>query len=188
MARRPELEIFAKEHGLKIGSIEQLIQYRLATEHTVDEIDARDIETPYGAFKLHTFKDRLNQSLHYALTHGEIKPDQPTLVRVQVQNILSDSLHWSRNDFGNAIPDVLRKLREADASVMVLLSDDCTNDEMLARITQQPSEASTLREWRQTGVGSQILSALGAGQIRVIGTPRKQIGAGGFGLQILEYV
>ncbi len=188
MARRPELEVFAKEHGLKIGSIEQLIQYRLATEHTVDEIDARDIDTPFGSFKLHTFKDRLSNRLHYALTHGEISPDKPTLVRVQVQNTLSDSLHWARQDFGSAIPDVLKRLSEAEAGVMVLLSDESTPDEMLARITQQPRESSALQEWRQTGVGSQILSALGAGQIRVIGTPRKQIGTGGFGLQILEYV
>ena len=188
MARRPELEKFAQEHGLKIGSIEQLIQYRLETEHTVDKVDERDIETAFGPFRLHTFRDRLSHRLHHALCHGDIQASQPTLVRVQVQNVLADSLHWSRADFGASIPDVLRRLSDVPAGIMVLLADESSIDESLARLQQQPSETPALREWRHTGVGSQILAALGAGQIRVIGTPRKQIGAGGFGLQIIDYV
>ena len=190
MARRPELEKFAEKHGLKIGSIEQLIQYRLSTEHTVDRVENRIIETPYGQFELHAFKDRLCNQLHYALSHGTIHHDAPTLVRVQMQNTLSDVLHWSRSDFGTPITALLPRLAAAPAGILVLLADEHSTDELLTRIRGDAPAASNspFHEWRSTGVGSQILSALGAGQIRVIGTPRKQIGTGGFGLQILEYV
>src|SRR5687768_4689669 len=88
MARRPELESFAKEHGLKIGSIEELIRYRLENEHTVERIDARGIETAHGPFQLVTYRDRVSRDLHFALVHGTPRADVPTLVRVHVKNPL----------------------------------------------------------------------------------------------------
>ena len=81
MARRPELEVFAREHGLKMGSIEALIRHRLETEHTVERVDSRDIETEHGPFRLHTYHDRLGHALHFALVRGEPDADTPTLVR-----------------------------------------------------------------------------------------------------------
>src|SRR5690606_4328732 len=94
MARRPELERFAAEHGLKIGSIEDLIAHRLATEHTVERVDERPIETRHGAFRLVTFRDRVAQDLHFALVRGQPQADRPALVRVHVKNLLSDVLSW----------------------------------------------------------------------------------------------
>lgn len=98
MARRPELEVFAREHGLKMGSIEALIRHRLATEHTIDAVDERAIPTPHGDFVLHTFRDRLNHQLHFALQLGKADPQVATLARVQVANPLVDALHWQRDD------------------------------------------------------------------------------------------
>ena len=189
MARRPELEKFAEKHGLKIGSIEQLIQHRLHNEHTVDRVEQREIETRHGPFDLHVFKDRVSDKLHFALARGPIDKDTPTLVRVQTANLLSDALHWQRPDFGTDTADILQRIATEGAGILVVLTEDLSTDELLARIGSADATArSPLQEWRSTGVGSQILSALGAGQIRVIGTPRKQIGTGGFGLHITEYV
>src|SRR5690606_33163075 len=94
MARRPELEVFAREHGLKMGSIEDLIRYRLETEHTVERADERDVDTPWGSFRLVTYRDRLSHGLHFALVRGTPDAGEPALVRVQPLNLLSDALHW----------------------------------------------------------------------------------------------
>src|SRR3546814_10380972 len=97
MARRPQLEVFAREHGLKIGSIEDLIRHRLETDHTVERVDERDIDTEHGAFLLHTYRDRLIHTLHFALLRGEPDTATPTLVRVHVPNRLADGPHRSED-------------------------------------------------------------------------------------------
>ena len=193
MARRPELEVFAREHGLKMGSIEELIRYRLETEHTVERADERDIDTPWGPFRLVTYRDRLSHGLHHALVRGAPDAAEPALVRVQPLNLLADALHWQRPDFGPAVAGVMQRLAEEGAGALVLLEDRSGADALLARIRQAPEApaaaiGSSLTEWRRNGAGSQILSDLGFGRLRVLGTPRKQVGLPGFGLEVVEYV
>ncbi|HEY0660797.1 MAG TPA: 3,4-dihydroxy-2-butanone-4-phosphate synthase [Lysobacter sp.] len=198
MARRPELEAFAAEHGLKIGSIEELIRYRLATEHTVERVDARDIDTEHGKFQLVSYRDRLSHALHFALLRGQPDAATPTLVRVHVQNLLADALHWRRPDFGPAVGDVLAMIAKEGRGALVLLGDNADADALLARVRQQPqpdhsdpesaAPGHALAEWRRNGAGGQILADLGLGKLRVLGTPRKQIGLAGFGLEVVEYV
>ena len=192
MARRPELEVFAREHGMKIGSIEDLIRYRLDTEHTVERIDSRAIVTDHGEFNLHTYRDRLTRGLHFALVRGEVAGDEPLLVRVQVQNPLADALHWRRDDFGPLVGDVLAMIVAAGRGVLVLLGDSPDTDTTLARIREQPapaaSKAGALAQWRRNGAGAQILADLGARHLRVLGTPRRQVGLAGYGLDVVEYV
>jgi len=211
MARRPELEKFAAEHGLKIGSIEELIRYRLATEHTVERVDSRRIETEHGPFQLLSYRDRLTRAVHFALQLGEPDAASPTLVRVHMQNPLADALHWRRPDFGPAVGDVLAAIAREGRGALVLLSDHADPDALLARVREQPgvhephAEAAdeaddeataaapptrghALAEWRRNGAGGQILADLGLGKLRVLGTPRKQIGLAGFGLEVVEYV
>ena len=191
MARRPELEVFAREHGLKIGSIEDLIRYRLHNEHTVERLDVREIETEHGAFRLHTYRDRIGHGLHYALLRGEAEAATPTLVRVHMQNPLADALHWRRADFGPAVGDVLAKIAAEGRGALVLLGEVQTPESLLARIREQPEPAArggSMAEWRRNGSGSQILADLGLGKLRVLGTPRKQVGLAGFGLEVVEYV
>lgn len=207
MARRPELEKFAAEHGLKIGSIEELIRYRLATEHTVERVDAREIETEHGPFRLLSYRDRLTRAVHFALLRGEPDADAPTLVRVHVQNPLADALHWRRPDFGPAVGDVLAAIAREGRGALVLLADHADPDALLARVREQPgahephaeahaepaaapppTRGHALAEWRRNGAGGQILADLGLGRLRVLGTPRKQIGLAGFGLEVVEYV
>jgi 3,4-dihydroxy 2-butanone 4-phosphate synthase/GTP cyclohydrolase II len=195
MARRPQLEAFAAEHGLKIGSIEELIRYRLATEHTVERVDVREIETEHGKFQLLSYRDRLSRALHFALLLGEPDPATPTLVRVHVQNPLADALHWRRADFGPAVGDVLATIAAQGRGALVLLGDNADAEALLARVRAQPqaepdtsTRGHSLAEWRRNGAGGQILADLGLGKLRVLGTPRKQVGLAGFGLEVVEYV
>lgn len=189
MARRPELEAFAAQHGLKIGSIEALIRHRLETEHTVERVDARPIRTPHGEFELVTYRDRVSRDLHFALVHGQPTRDTPTLVRVHVKNSLSDVLQWQRPDFGVSASQALAAVAAAGAGVVVVLSEPVSPDDLLARITENDqAEAPKTREWRRNGAGAQILADLGLGKLRVLGTPRRQIGLAGYGLEVVEYV
>jgi len=200
MARRPQLEAFAREHGLKMGSIEDLIRYRLATEHTIERVDEREIDTEHGGFRLVSYRDRLSHGLHFALVRGDVDAATPTLVRVHVQNPLADALHWRRADFGPAVGDVLAAIAREGRGALVLLGDHADADALLARVrahpeaasheepAQRPSRGHALAEWRRNGAGAQILADLGLGKLRVLGTPRRQVGLAGFGLEVVEYV
>ncbi len=198
MARRPELEVFAREHGLKMGSIEELIRYRLETEHTIERVDEREIDTEHGAFRLVSYRDRLSHVLHFALVHGDVDADTPSLVRVHVQNPLADALHWRRVDFGPAVGDVLAAIANEGRGALVLLGEHADADALLARVraqpdgheepAQRPNRGHALAEWRRNGAGAQILADLGLGKLRVLGTPRRQVGLAGFGLEVVEYV
>jgi len=186
--------VFAREHGLKIGSIEDLIRYRLETEHTVERVDEREIDTGHGPFRLVTYRDRVGHALHFALVRGTPDPARPSLVRVQPMNPLADALHWRRPDFGPATGDVLALLAAEGAGALVLLDDPHDPEALLARLRQQgPAQqasgsARAAGEWRRNGAGAQILQDLGFGRLRVLGTPRRQIGLAGFGLEIVDYV
>jgi len=189
MARRPELEAFAAEHGLKIGSIEELIRYRLENEHTVERVDERAIDTAHGPFRLVTYRDRLTRELHFALVRGEPEADRPALVRVHVKNPLSDVLAWRRADFGVSAGEALAAVAAAGEGAVVVLSEPAGPDDLLARITgATATEPPRDREWRRNGAGAQILADLGLGKLRVLGTPRRQVGLAGYGLEVVEYV
>ena len=189
MARRPDLEVFAREHGLKIGSIEELIRYRLAAEHTVEAVDVRDIETAYGPFRLHSFRDQLSRELHFALVRGEVDSDTPTLVRVHVKNPLSDVLHWQRADLGLSVAEAMARIAEEGSGVVVVLSEPMSPEALLHQISDKPNTApAKTTEWRRNGAGAQILAALGLRQLRVLGTARRQVGLAGYGLEVVETV
>ncbi len=193
MARRPQLEVFAHEHGLKIGSIADLIAYRLATEHTVERVDEREVDTEFGLFKLVTYRDRIAHDLHFALVRGTPQREVPTLVRVQVENPLADLLHWRRDDFGVAATDALRAIAAEGQGVMVVLSAPRDGDALLARLRREPEvrpagKDKDVGQWRRNGAGAQILSDLGLGKLRVLGTPRRQVGLAGYGLEVVETV
>ena len=192
MARRPELEVFAREHGLKMGSIADLIAYRLATEKTVERVDERQIDTEFGGFTLITYRDRIAHDLHFALVRGQVDAE-PTLVRVQVENPLADLLHWRRDDFGVASTDALRAIAAAERGVMVMLSAPRDTDALLARLRSQSvirpaGKDKDVSQWRRNGAGAQILADLGLSKLRVLGTPRRQIGLAGYGLEIVETI
>jgi 3,4-dihydroxy 2-butanone 4-phosphate synthase/GTP cyclohydrolase II len=196
MARLPDLEAFAKKHGIRIGSIADLIRHRLANENTIERIHESDVETEFGAFRLVGWRDRLRGDLHFALVRGVVDDADPVLARVHVRNTLSDVLHLKREDLGLTMTAALRRVADEGRGVVVVLAADEAPAALLARLdhavdtpaTTGSRAASNQREWRQLGLGAQILADLGARRLRVLGTPRKLVGLSGFGLEVVEYV
>ncbi len=189
MARRPQLEAFAREHGLKIGSIADLIQYRLRTERSIERIDVREVMTDQGAFRLFSYRDRIDGGLHFALVHGDPATSPDALVRVHVQNTLTDLLHLQRTDLGVSLAQALQKVREANCGIVVVLADAPAANSVLARLQgdgKGPIDGPA--QWRRNGVGAQILANLGAQRLRVLGTPRRHVALAGFGLEVIDWV
>jgi len=195
MARRPDLETFAAKHGLKVGSIADLIRHRLETEKTIERVHESDVETEFGAFRLVAWRDRLRGDLHFALVRGVVEGDAPVLVRVHVRNTLSDVLHLERDDLGMTMTAALRRVAAEGRGVVVVLTSEEESDGLLARLNCEAGsapatkgKAAAQREWRQLGLGAQILADLGVHRLRVLGTPRRLVGLSGFDLEVVQYV
>ncbi|GGA22850.1 bifunctional 3,4-dihydroxy-2-butanone-4-phosphate synthase/GTP cyclohydrolase II [Dyella nitratireducens] len=190
MARRPELEIFAKKHGLKIGSIADLIRYRMETEKTVQRVYEEEVQTEFGSFRLVAYRDAIRHGLHFALVRGKVDDGQPVLSRVHVRNTLSDVLHLQREDLGLTVTAALRRIADENRGVLLVLSGEDTADVLLRRLNRQPVQQEPSdhhQEWRQLGLGAQMLTDLGVHRLRVLGTPRKLVGLAGYGLEFVEY-
>jgi 3,4-dihydroxy 2-butanone 4-phosphate synthase/GTP cyclohydrolase II len=195
MARRPELERFAAEHGLKIGTIADLIRYRLETEKTVERISVHAVETDFGPFALHAYHDTIQGRLHLALVRGTVDPEKPFLVRVHVQNPLSDVLSIRRSDFGLPVRTALAEIKAECAGMLLVLGGHGSDEELLRQIQQRPEPAVRAngddrrsRELRTYGIGAQIIADLGIRKMRVMSAPWKLTGLAGFGLEVVEYV
>ena len=195
MARRPELEEFAREHGLKIGTIADLIHYRMETEKSIEHVSTNDVVTDFGPFTLHTYRDLIEDRLHLALMRGVPSPEDPFLVRVHVQNPLSDVLSIQRADFGMPLRTALSQVDAADRGLVLVLGGDRDDDEILRQIQERPEPAMKSngdnrrsRELRTYGIGAQIIADLGIRKMRVLSAPWKLTGLAGFGLEVEEYI
>ncbi len=195
MARRPELETFAAEHGLKIGTIASLIRYRLENEKTVERVSSREVDTDFGAFTLHCFRDTIENRLHMAMVKGEPDPAQPFLVRVHVQNPLSDVLSIQREDFGLPLRTAMADIASRESGMVLVLGGHPDDDALQRLVLQEPEPAvvgngddRASRELRTYGIGAQIIADLGVRKMRVLSAPRRMSGLSGFGLEVVEYV
>jgi len=195
MARRPELEAFAREHHLKIGTIADLIHYRMQTEKTVELVSSQSIDTDFGSFNLHTYRDTIEGRLHLALMRGAVVADEPFLVRVHVQNPLSDVLSMRRADFGLPLRTALAEVDAKGSGLVLVLGGDHSDDQLLRMIEQKPEPAIAAsgdnrksRELRTYGIGAQIIADLGVKKMRVLSAPWKLTGLAGFGLEVVEYL
>lgn len=182
MARRPQLEKFAARHGLKIGSIADLIRYRLETEHSVERVAERSVQLPTGNFRLIEYRDHIERATHLALVHGVVRADQPVLVRVQGLELGRDVLGLGE---GGSVPvqRALAELAAAPAGVLVLLHAAQLG---LAAAVPEVAAQGELRQWRTNGIGAQILVDLGVRQLRVLGTQRRFVGLPAFGLALVS--
>ncbi len=194
MARRPDLEKFARLHKLKIGTIADLIRYRLAKEKTVERIVERSVPTEFGEFRLLAYEDRVNKTVHLALVHGAIQPAKPALVRVHLQSTLSDVVGLQWEDLGWPLRNAMRRIARDDGVVVILRQpeDPALLVERLRGHAngELPSEdklpaANVLRTY---GIGAQILLDLGVRRMRVLSQPKKMHGLSGFGLEVVEYL
>ena len=195
MARRPELEVFAAEHGLKIGTIADLIHYRIANEKTVERVAECPLPTACGDFRLVSFRDSIDKDLHLALVMGDIRPDEPTLVRVHVQNTLGDLFDASFEDTGWPLRAVMQRIAREGKGVVVVLGRPEDSESLLQRIRQharhpdaEPHKSEPGQQLRTYGVGAQILAELGVARMRVLSAPKNLHGISGFGLEVVEYV
>jgi 3,4-dihydroxy 2-butanone 4-phosphate synthase/GTP cyclohydrolase II len=195
MARRDDLLRFARRHTLKIGTIADLIEYRLRTEQAVEIIEETEVQTQFGAFRLVCIEDHVNRAMHLALVRGTIDAKTPTLVRVHRQDTLSDVLGLQDPSLHRPLCDALRHIAEAGAGVAVVLRTmDSARDIIRAVQTlnrREPAQGvagERRMDFRTFGVGAQILRALGVRRMRVLGAPKQMHALSGFGLEITEYV
>lgn len=197
MARRPELEIFAKEHELKIGTITDLIQYRIQHENTLERISECDYPTEYGNFRLFAYQDRNDNNLHLALVMGQVSGSTPVLVRVHARNLLGDLFAGKRGEYSVPLRQAMKKIADEGRGVLVVIRQEEDNQSLIERIHQYQMEdhgvvlsrkEAKTADWRTTGTGSQILSDLGVRKLKVLGTQKKYFGLSGFDLEVVEYV
>jgi len=196
MARRDDLEIFAEEHNIKMGTIADLIEYRINNEKTVERVAECLLPTDFGEFQLIAYKDMIENRVHLAIQKGEILPDKTTLVRVHMQDVLSDVTGGLRQGFPLPIRKAMKAIEENGAGVIVVLSKPEAADDLIKRIRQcqmldqggKMPENEAISDLRTFGVGAQILSDLGVRKMTVIGAPKRIHALAGFGLEVVDYV
>jgi len=198
MARRPDLERFATEHGLKIGTIADLIHYRIRNETTIERVNECALPTRYGEFRLVAYQDIVDHAVHLALVKGDLQPGHPTLVRVHVQNTLCDLFEASRGECGWPLRGAMRQIADAGEGVIVVLRNHDTGRDIVQRIQDYaftgadgavpPRGKIKDTQLRTYGVGAQILGDLGVTKMRVMSAPKNLHALAGFDLEVTEFV
>lgn len=196
MARRPDLEIFAQQHGLKIGTIADLIHYRIQHENTLERISECAYPTEFGDFRLYAYQDRNDDNLHLALVMGKVSGEEPILVRVHARNLLDDVFASKRSDCNMPIRMAMQKIAEEGRGVLVIIRQS-ENNKALAELIHgyQLADNGIANagqngdpDWRTTGTGARILADLGVRKLKVLGTQKKYIALSGFDLEVAEHV
>lgn len=197
MARRPDLEVFARQHGLKIGTIADLIRYRMHNEQTVERVAECNLATEFGPFRMLTYQDIADKQLHFALIKGTLDAEQPVLVRVHVQNLLCDLLGAQLAECGWPLRQALQRIAREGSGVVVLLGRAEEPKELIRRLRlyqlqkdrEMPRpQMENAVELRTYGIGAQILLDIGVRRMRVLSAPKRLSGLSGFNLEVVEYV
>ena len=195
MARRPDLEIFAKEHGIKIGTIADLIRYRLETEANIERIAEDAISTAHGEFTMYCYDDHVNRAVHVALVKGDLSTVETPLVRVHLQDTLGDVIGVQSQSLGWPLSSAIERIAEEEVGVIVLLRDQESSRQFMDSVETLGQHRDELEERRSGddvlrtyGVGAQILRDLGLSKIRVLSAPKHMYAISGFDLEITEYV
>jgi 3,4-dihydroxy 2-butanone 4-phosphate synthase / GTP cyclohydrolase II len=190
MARRRDLEAFARTHGLKIATIADLIRYRLSKESSVERIEDRSVDTEFGRFRLVCYEDHVNRSVHVALVRGELSPARPPLVRVHLSETLRDVVGVRAPQLGWPLRDALQRIADDGNGIVVFLRHEESPLELIESVralggTVRPTQGHVLRTY---GIGAQILQDLGVTRMRVLSARKQLQGLAAFGLTITEYV
>ncbi|MHC8440857.1 MAG: 3,4-dihydroxy-2-butanone-4-phosphate synthase [Candidatus Eutrophobiaceae bacterium] len=197
MARRPDLEVFAAHHGLKIGTIADLIRYRIRNEKTIQREAERTLNSAHGEFKLVIYKDLIGGHLHYALVKGKIDPASPIWVRVQLQNPLVDLSGIDGQGSVWTIDNVRKRLQSQECGIIVYLCGQFKEDQLIAQLQDidrlkakkvEKQRAENSAELRTIGLGAQILADLGVRRMRVLSAPKRIHALSGFNLEVVEYL
>ncbi|MCW8887607.1 MAG: bifunctional 3,4-dihydroxy-2-butanone-4-phosphate synthase/GTP cyclohydrolase II [Gammaproteobacteria bacterium] len=196
MARRPDLEKFAEEHGLKIGTVADLIEYRLQNEPTVERVSECEMPTEHGDFRMFAYRDLLNHQAHFALVKGDVSDGEPVMVRVHLQQTLCDIFGNRRSDCGWPLTDVMRKIEKEGRGIVVILHQSEDSEALIEQVKRYESldknEEQVQKEHKDDlhtyGIGAQILLDQGVKHMKVMSAPVKLHALSGFGLDVVEYV
>ena len=192
MARLPDLQLFAAEHGLKIGTIADLIQYRSRNETLIERIGSRPLQTAHGEFTAHAFRDKPSQTVHLALVKGQWSAESEVPVRVHEPLSVLDALEVNRTMHSWGLDTSLQYINAHGCGVAVLLNCGESADQLLAqfegraRSAQAPERGKM--DLRTYGVGAQILRECGVHKMKLVGQPRRMPSMMGYGLEITAYI
>ena len=192
MARLPDLLLFAAEHGLKIGTIADLIAHRSRNESLIEKIGSRALHTAFGEFTAHAFRDKPGQGLHLALSKGQWTPDETVAARVHEPLSVLDALETGRSMHSWNLDQSLQHIANEGKGVVVLLNCGESAGQLLAqfegtaRASQAPERGRM--DLRTYGIGAQILRACGVHKMNLMGTPRRMPSMTGYGLEIVGYI
>ena len=192
MARLPDLQLFAAEHGLKIGTIADLIQYRSRDESLLQKVGSRQLQTPWGEFTAHLFQDKPSQSVHMALVKGTWNATDEVAVRVHEPLSVLDALEVNRAMHSWGLDTSLEYLNTKGQGVAVLLNCGESADQLLAQFAGSARSAQAPERGRMDlrtyGIGAQILRECGVHKMKLLGQPRRMPSMAGYGLEITGYI
>jgi 3,4-dihydroxy 2-butanone 4-phosphate synthase/GTP cyclohydrolase II len=192
MARLPDLQRFAAEHGLKIGTIADLIEYRSRNESLVQRVGSRELQTAHGMFTAHAFKDTTSGALHLGLVKGQWVDSDVVDVRVHEPLSVLDALEVNRSMHSWSLENSLAHMQQAGRGVVVLLNCGESAAQLLdqfegtAKSAQAPERGRM--DLRTYGIGAQILRECGVHKMQLLGTPRRMPSMTGYGLEVMGFV
>jgi 3,4-dihydroxy 2-butanone 4-phosphate synthase/GTP cyclohydrolase II len=201
MARVPELTEVARIHAMKLITVADLIAFRLRTETLVNPVADSCLPTELGDFHVVAFENALDHETHIALIKGNIREDEPILVRVQTQSTLGDVFQSCRNDSGRQLRAALRLIQQEGAGVLVYMRQERTGADLAKEIrsyalqdkgdvAEESQESAGFRaDPRLYGIGAQILRSLGVRKIRLLTNhPKRMVGLQGYGIVVVEQI
>ena len=190
MARKKALIDFSKKHNLKIGTIADLINYRIFNEQTVKRVERKSVKTEFGKFNLILYKDLIFDETHIVLQKGKITKNSPTLVRVQQGNFFHDLLNI--NEFGArwSVSDAMKQISEAGKGIILLIDGENNKVTEFNEINASRKKRVSIpnNDPRRIGIGSQILRDLGVKKIKLMGSEVRYPSLSGFDLEVIEYL
>jgi 3,4-dihydroxy 2-butanone 4-phosphate synthase/GTP cyclohydrolase II len=192
MARLPDLQLFAAEHGLKIGTIADLIAHRSRVESLIEPVGTRSIQTASGEFTAHAFRDTTGRGIHLALVKGQWTPDEAVAVRVHEPLSVLDALEVGRTMHTWSLEASLSHIAAQGQGVVVLLNCGESGEQLLsqfegtARAAHAPERGRM--DLRSYGIGAQVLRQCGVQKMRLLGSPRRMPSMAGYGLEITGYI
>jgi 3,4-dihydroxy 2-butanone 4-phosphate synthase / GTP cyclohydrolase II len=192
MARLPDLQLFAAEHGLKIGTIADLIEHRSRTESLIQKMGTRTLHTAYGEFTAHAFQDKPSSGVHLALVKGSWQPQDTVLARVHEPLSVIDLLDQGRTMHSWSLDESLKRINDEGCGIIVLLNCGESANQLLAQFegTARPAQAPERgrMDLRTYGIGTQILRDCGVKKMTLLGNPRPMPSMVGYGLEVMGYL